>query len=76
MNIKAAKSVQGIAIQCIITHKRLTFKNNNVLYYQGMIFTVNDTDILGGKKELQALPKGSNVCSFHQLSSFIKFNYL
>ena len=41
-----------------------------------MIFTVNDTDTLGGKKELQALPKGSHVCSFHQLSSFVKFNYL
>lgn len=48
MNIKAAKSVQGIAIQCIITHKRLTFKNNNVLYYQGMVQnTCFNDDIYG-----------------------------
>lgn len=48
MNIKAAKSVQGIAIQCIITYKRLTFKNNKVLYYQGMVQnTFFNDDIYG-----------------------------
>lgn len=49
MNIKAAKSVQGIAIQCIITHKRLTFKNNNVLYYQGMVQNTSFNDDIYGE---------------------------